>query len=539
MSKHKIFFLLSGMIFVTFTLSALSNNLQIDSAIIWQTQKFRTILETASKEHKDSVDIKKLSETAFSAMLKTLDPYSDYLSSETYTAFKNNYNLTIRTVGISLVPVNDTLIVLSVTENSPAEKAGIQTGDKIIYLDGVNAVKMPLQTANQKLANQESSFKSLNLVIKRSGSEGLSEYNLKPDELVIKSLSCFFMLPNSDIGYIKSQRFSKSADSSVRLAIKYLMKSGAKKILFDIRGHQGGQVDQACEIVDEFLTGDKTITYLQGKNNSYYQKYISESAQPGEKLPLIVLIDGETMSASEIFAGAVQDLDRGLIVGQISYGKGMAQKSWEFKDGSAFRLTIGDYYTATGRNIQKPKKEENKVLDPSFKMQMGEEKAKELEKQINESGIGANMPVFKTPNGRTVLGGGGIFPDYFVKEDTTTLLTQVIKSKNIGIEMALKYLDVNKKTIRDKFKNDYKKYANEFVVTEDMLAWLENISKSKNIWNEVMYQTDKEYLKNYLKSLIAYLLWGNDAFYYIGIEKDNVISKAVEFFPEAEKLLKN
>lgn len=510
---------------------------EIDSAIIWQSQKFRTILETAVKEHKDSIDIKKISEIAFSSMLKSLDPYSDYLTTETYTGFKNSYNLTMKTVGISLTPINDTLVVFLVTEDSPADKAGIQPGDKLIYIDGQNAIKMTLQTANLKLANQDSSFKSLNIVLKRSGTSGLMEFSLYPVELVIKSLSAYFILPETDIGYIKSTRFAKAADSNVRQALKALIKAGAKKIVFDLRGHNGGQVDKTCEIVDEFISGYKTITYLQGKNNSYYQKYISEDGHVAEKMPLVILIDGETMSAAEILAGAIQDLDRGLIIGEISYGKGMAQKSWEFKDGSGFRLTIGDYYTATGRNIQKNKTSDNKTLDPSIKLTIGEEQARELERKINEIGLGSETPVFYTPKGRVVLGAGGIFPDFFVKNDTTTILTQVIKQKNIAVEMAVQYTDANRQSLIANYSNDYKKFGRDFIVTDDMLKWMELVSRTKNIWNETMFQTDKEYLRNYVKSLIAYLLWGNEGFYYIGVSNDKLISKAIEIMPEAIEII--
>ncbi len=509
----------------------------IDSAIIWQTQKFRTILAKAYNNHKDSVDIKKISEAAFSAMLKTLDPYSDYLPEEVYTEYKANYSKTVRTTGLSVVSISDTLYVLHVREGSTADSAGILPGDMIIYMDGKSAIGMPVKEASRKFTVSDSVPKPLNIVTKRYGTPGLNEYFLMPKQMPIISFSSYFLLPGTDIGFIKSKRFAKKSDSVFHEILKKLIKQGAKKIVFDIRGHYGGQVKEAADITDEFVPEGKTITYIEGKNNKYYQKYVSEPDGLCEGMPLVVLTDNQTMSAAEIFAGAIQDLDLGIIVGDVTYGKGMAQRTWSFKDGSAFRLTIGDYYSPIGRNIQKPHNNEKIEIDPAMKLSLNDKALEDIEKTLKRFGSKNKIPTFETPKGRIVFGGGGIYPDYFVLPDTTTLLTRVLKSKNILIEATFEYLNIHRDELLDKYGDDYFKFFEEFTVSDEMLRDMERVSRRRNIWNESMFQTDKEYLRNYYKALLAYFLWGDNAFYLVETQTDNVLHEGIKHLSDAKKLI--
>ncbi len=511
----------------------------VDSAIVWQTQKFRTILVKAYNNHKDSVDIKKISEAAFSAMLKTLDPYSDYLSKEVYTEYKANYSKTVRTNGLSVVSIADTLYVVHVRKGSTADSAGILPGDKIIYMDGKSAIGVSVKEASSKFTVSDSVPKPLNIVTKRYGSPGLNEYFLMPKQMPIISFTAYFLLPGTNIGYIKSKRFSKKSDSVFHHILQMLIEQGAEQFIFDIRGHYGGQVKEAANISDEFIPEGETITYIEGKNNKYFKKYISEPDGLGEGMPLVVLTDNQTMSAAEIFAGAIQDLDKGVIVGDVTYGKGMAQRTWSFKDGSAFRLTIGDYYSPIGRNIQKPHNKENIELDPAMKLALDKQALKNVEESLKRFGGKTKIPTFETPKGRIVFGGGGIYPDYFVLPDTTTLLTRVLKSKNILIEAAFEYLNQNRDDILDKYGDDYIEFYDKYYVSDEMLRDVERVSRRRNIWNESMFQTDKEYLRNYFKALIAYFLWGDKAFYLVETNTDEVLREGIKHLSNAKKLIEN
>jgi len=509
-----------------------------EQAIITQTKKFRSILELAVKNHKDSVDVNKVSEAAYKAMLNAMDPYSDYFTEEVYKNFKASYYKVVRTTGIEVSSIKDTLFVIYVMPHSAADFAGIVPGDRLIYLNGKTAIGLKSKNAEEILTVSDSVVKAVNIVIKRYASPGLNEYFLMPKAMPIVSIPAYFMLPGTDIGYIKSKKFAEGADSTFRLALKSLLKQGAKKIIFDLRGHQGGQVKEAADIADEFIPEGETITYIKGENNNYYQKYISEPNDIGEGIPLLVLVDKNTMSAAEIFVGAVQDLDKAIIVGEGTYGKGMAQKTWSFKDGTAFRLTIGDYFTPTGRNIQKPHDSKNVELDPAMKLMMSDTSTREIKEMLERYNWKNKIPVFKTPKGRIVFGGGGILPDYFVKADTLTLLTRVLKGKGIFLESVFQYLNSHKDELLDKYGNDEQKFNKNFTVTDKMLNDLEKVSRSRNIWNEKMFQTDKEYIRNFYKSLIAYFLWGNDGFYLVISNKDNIIQKGIEYMPKAVELIK-
>jgi carboxyl-terminal processing protease len=520
-------------LFLISNVFAQKSSVASDSLIIWNTQKFRTILETAQASYKDSVDIKKISEKAFSAMLRDLDPYSDYFNEKVLTNYRSNYSNTVSSLGITVAPINDTLIIITTEKNSPASLGGLLSGDRILFIDGLNAVKMSISDFNSRALKSDTL--PVVLFIKRNHVPGLMEFNLTPKDLQINSIVISFLFPGTTIGFIKSNRFATNADKEFRDCIIELKSKGAKSIIVDMRQHQGGNVEQAAEVVDEFITSGKTITYIQGKNNDYYQKYISEDGQIAEDLPLVVLIDNQTMSAGEIFAGAIQDLDRGVIAGTQSYGKGMAQKVWEFKDGTAFRLTIGDYFTPSGRNIQKIQTEKVE-LDELNKLQLGDIGFNEIQKSMIQLGGKLKLPVFSSSKGRSLLGGGGIFPDIYAKDDTTTLLTQVLISKNIILESVLQYLFSERENLIKKFKNDFFIFEKDFLLDDNFLKQIETISRSKNIWNEKMFQTDKEYIRIYTKSIIAYIIWGNDGFYAVDVYNNKSVIKCISLIPEAEKM---
>ena len=529
----KILFYFLLILFLLANVFAQKTSLTADSLILWNTQKFRTILETANLSYKDSVDIKKISEKAFSAMLRDLDPYSDYFNEKVLSNYKSNYSNTVNSLGLTVAQVNDTLNIITIEKNSPASISGLLSADKILFIDGLNAVKMSITDFNSRTVKRDSL--PVVIFVKRNHVPGLMEFNITPKELQVNSIVVYFVFPGTSIGYLKSNRFAANADTEFRECIKQLKSKGAKSIILDIRQHQGGNVEQAAEVVDEFITSGNTITYIQGKNNDYYQKYISEDGQIAEDMPLVVLIDNQTMSAGEIFAGAIQDLDRGVIAGTQSYGKGMAQKVWEFKDGTDFRLTIGDYFTPSGRNIQKVQTE-NIELDQTNKLQIGDAGFNDIQNSINKFGGKLKLPVFQSLKGRSLLGGGGIFPDIYAKDDTTTLLTQVLISKNIILESVLQYLFFERENIIKKYNNDLFIFDKNYLLDDDFLKRIETISRSKNIWNEKMFQIDKEFLVIYTKAMIAYIIWGNEGFYAVDIYNNKSVIKCISLITEAEKM---
>jgi len=508
-----------------------------DAEIAAQTQKFQILLQTISKYYKDTVNIRKISEAAFNAMLKDLDPFSDYYSAETYKAINDTYKGNSLSTGLSIISLNDTLTVTTITKNSPADSLGILTGDKILFVNGQNAVKLSGGDANLKINQNADTV--VTLIIKRGYSSSLQEYRIVKKEVVITTIASYFMIPKTDIGYIKFIKFSSIADKQFRETLEKLKKMGMESLILDLRGNSGGYLEQVVQMCDELLPGNDTITYTKTRHPDFLSINISKSGQDYEKLPVIILIDGNSASASEILSGAIQDLDRGLVIGSISFGKGTAQKTWEFKDGSAFKITVAGYCTPSGRSIQKPTSKETLDMSPEGKLALGDNSKKYLDEINKLSGGKTQMPLFKTSKGRTVPSGGGIFPDYFVKDDTTTRLTQILRANGFFLEFSYIYLNKFRDGIQKKYGSDFISFNKDFVVDQNLLGDFEQYSRKKNVWNDKMFETDKKIIEGYIKAFINYSLWGDPAYFYSMTPFDRQIQKAVEVMPEAKKFVNN
>lgn len=509
---------------------------EVEQEILNQSNKFKDILETTYLNYVDSVDVKKMSEIAFSAMLKDLDPHSMFFSSDYYKKINDLNQGKSCGTGVSLFLINDTLTVISVTSGCQADSLGIKTGDKLLFIDGENALKMTSADASAKLNGQAGS--SVSIITKRSGVSSLNEYKIVRSEVLIPSINTYFIVGKSDVGYIKLSRFSKTTDSEFHEALMSLDKKGMKHLVVDLRGNQGGLLDQVAKLVDEFLPEGKKITYTKGRNPDFTHEIKSTGNGKFQKLPIVVLIDEVSASASEIFAGVMQDLDRGIVVGQISFGKGLVQKAWNFKDGSAFQLTVAHYYTPSGRMIQKIilKDSEKPTLDAQSKLSLDPKVQKQIEQLMERNGNRLNMPVFHSEKGRPVIGGGGIVPDYFEKEDTTTLLTNYLKSKGVFLENGYSYLARNGKEIEKRYGDDFLVFVDEFKIDDAMVNDFVALSKARKIWNEQMYQIDKEYIRYFIKAAIAHAIWGDPAFYAVMFDYDRPAKRATELVRDAEKM---
>lgn len=508
---------------------------EIENEINYQAQKFRDLLLTALQHYNDSVDIKRASEIALNSLLQSLDPNSQYLSSQTYRNFIDAYSGKYDGVGITIYSINDTITIIAVVPGGPADTAGIIPGDKILFLNGENIIKANQNLVAEKI-NGEIGTK-LSLIIKRGTGSSLNEYVLTRKNIKTSSVVSKFIIPETNIAYIKSVRFTANCYNEFIESLEELSKKGMKSLIVDLRGNQGGYLEQVVKIISELIPAGNKITYTTSKNPDYKLEYTTKGNMKYERLPIIVMIDGQSASASEIFAGAIQDLDRGLVIGGQSFGKGTVQKYFEFKDSSAFSLTVASYYTPSGRSIQKRISNENVSLDPASKLNVDSKSLQKLENIIKNTYIGSQLPVYKSLKGRTLLGGGGIYPDYFIKDDTTTALTLVMKSKGIFLEYSYYYIAKNKEELQKKYKNKVNEFLKSFNVSDIMLEEISQLTKSKNIWNEQMYQTDREYIRHFIKSTIAYTLWGDAGFYNVHYLIDKPITTAIELMPEAEKFI--
>ncbi len=515
---------------------------QIDSAtqyqINYQANKYKYMLETIYQNYIDSVNIEKISDNAFKKLLNSLDPQSVYYSKEEYEVLQSQNKGEGEGIGIDIVPLHDTLTIIYIAKNSPADSVGLKPGDKILFIDGKSTIGMAANDANSLIKGDVGSIVSL--IIKRDPSSSmLNEYKIVRGEYNIPSISAAFLFKNTDIAYILLNRFSQKSDSEFSYALKTLAKNGMKRLIIDLRGNPGGYLDQVIEMLGNFLPDKMKLLEMRGRNSKFDTTYYTHRNGKYQDLELCVLIDRNSASASEIFAGVLQDYDKALIIGERSFGKGTMQRIWKINDGSGFRITLAEYKTPSGRSIQKQiDAEGNPIIDPALNLQIGEERTKNLEDIIKAMGGKTQLPVFKTQSGRTIIGGGGVFPDIFAKNDTLTLLTRVSIQKGIFLEYVYLYLNKEKGNILKKYKDDFRKFCEEYEVTDQMLEEYHKYSVSRNVWNDGYFEKDKNYIRTYLKSLIAYTLWDNNGFRYCYSQIDEPIKIAKENILNFKNILK-
>lgn len=511
------------------------DDIRSEQEIAEQTNKFKTILQTAVKYYKDTVNVRKISDVAFNAMLKELDNFSSYFTIDEYKGINDVYKGSTLSTGLSIISLNDTITVTAVAPASPASEAEIFPGDKILFVNGVSMVKVTGTEANNKLNQSPDTIVSI--IVKRGYSNALNEFNLKKREVTISTIAASYILPGTDIGYIKFIKFSSIADKEFRENLSSLKQKGMKSLILDLRANTGGFMEQVVKMSDDILGGNDTITYTKARAKEFLASHKSTPGSEYETLPIVIIIDGNSASASEILSGAVQDLDRGLVVGTISFGKGSVQKFFEFKDGSAFRITVASYFTPSGRSIQKHSATENYELPATAKLSLDDNTQKSIEDMIKKSGGKMQLPVYKTSKGRAVFGGGGIFPDYFVSDDSTTKLHQVFKSNGLYLDFSHRFLFPRRDEIMKKYSNDFVTFYNEFKQDEALMQDFIEYCKSKKVWNESMYQTDKKTILSYVKGFIMYSLWGDAAYYLALSDIDNQIIRSVQLIPDAAKFV--
>jgi carboxyl-terminal processing protease len=328
-----------------------------------------------------------------------------------------------------------------------------------------------------------------------------------------------------------------------------------KKLILDLRYNPGGLLSQAFHVADIFIHPDDTIVYTKGRRPSFDEVYIARNYSDFNDIPLVVLINQGSASASEIVSGAVQDLDRGLVVGETSFGKGLVQRPYELGDGSVFRLTIAKYYTPSGRCIQRPYKDKDKYRHLVGRLELEEgsyienayEKIKRQIEAINDTTKDKDkkislesLPIYYTRKGRVVFGGGGITPDYIIKQDTITDLTIEIRKKNMFLKFTNVYMSEKGKELRSKYHDYFNKFIQEFRVTDSMIKEFRKMAEAEGIkWNKKDYKVDEGFIKNYIKAYIAQAIWNRSKFNQIFYMVDKQVLKAAELFPEAIKISSN
>ncbi|MFP4529552.1 MAG: S41 family peptidase [Candidatus Kapaibacterium sp.] len=515
-----------------------------------QVRKFSTVLNTASKNYVEDVDTYKLTEEAIVAMLKDLDVHSVYITPKQKKEVDEDFRGNFDGIGVQFDIINDTITIISPIPGGPSEALGIMSGDKIVKIDGENAVGIDRSDVPKRLKGPKGTIVEID--IKRSGEPELIHYEITRDKIPLYSVDAAFMIDSSDIGVIITNRFSATTYDELREALDKLRKQGMKKLVLDLRNNPGGYLSQAFYVADEFLPGGDTIVFTQGRRDNFNEAFMSTTNGSWEDQPIIVMVNAGSASASEIVSGAIQDLDRGLVVGTTSFGKGLVQRQYEIGDGSAFRLTISKYYTPSGRCIQRPYKDADKYrhlvgrveLEEGMNIEHALEKVKkEVKQEIAEGKDGSDefhidsLPIYHTLSGRVVLGGGGIVPDYIVKSDTINRLSILIRNKNLFFEFVNNRMNDELGRIEKKYKNDFKSYFRNYQISDQMMNDFKELAQSKiDEWNDDQFKSDREYLLTALKANIANKVWDRNHYLQVFYTMDRQLNTAVTLFDEAQKI---
>ncbi|OGU73613.1 MAG: peptidase [Ignavibacteria bacterium RBG_16_34_14] len=496
--------------------------------------KFNDVLTFTEKYYVEEVDTQVLVEAAINGMLNKLDPHSVYIPASQLQSVEENFRGDFEGIGIEFQVVNDTLTVVSPITGGPSEALGIQSGDRIIKIDGKDALGLTSEEVRNKLRGKKGT--KVNVTILRHGVDDPIEYEIIRDKIPIYSVDTHFMLDDKT-GYVSVSRFAETTYDELVSALNDLNKQGMKQLVFDLRGNPGGYLNQAFQIADLFLDGEKKIVYTRGRRSEFNEDYNASQSSQFEKIPLIILVNQGSASASEIVSGAVQDWDRGLIVGETTFGKGLVQRQFNLPDNSALRLTISEYYTPSGRLIQRDYKDKKNKDEYYSEVYDREETEGENIKHNVEND--STKPVFKTDGGRIVYGGGGITPDYIVKSDNITEYTSNLLRNNVFYLFTLSYLDKNSSEIKSQYGDNLEKFRNGFIVDDNTIKDFISYADTKNVkFVSADFEKDKDYIQARLKAQIARNFWKNEGWFSVLLSSDSQVSKAVTLFNEAKDLAK-
>jgi len=492
-----------------------------------EIQKLVSAMQIIDLAYVDSVDMSKLVSDAIVESLQELDPHSSYISKEDVDKANEPLEGSFEGIGVTFQIYKDTILIISPVPGGPSEKLGILAGDKIVRIDGEDATgdKVNNDWVMKRLRGKKGT--AVDVSIYRQGRTGLMDFIILRDKIPVNSIDATFMV-DEQIGYIRLNRFSKTSQQEFDEAILKLRSEGMIKLILDLRGNSGGYLNTAVELSDEFLGTGKLIVYTEGLNSAR-QDYFASPEGNFEKGKLVILIDDASASASEIVSGAVQDWDRGIIVGRRSFGKGLVQRPFNLPDGSVLRLTTARYYTPTGRCIQRPY--ENGVEEYYMEFR---NRYRHGEYVYADSIKLPDSLRYQTPAGRTVYGGGGIMPDVFIPWDSTLYTDYLVDLRRKGVfnQYTLKFVEDNRLELNKKYPT-LGDFIDHFKVDDEMIRDFTAMGKENKVdYIETDWNISKDLITTQIKALIARNLWDISAFYEIMSKMDDEFLKAVEILQD-------
>ena len=493
------------------------------SVIDDQMQKLLVAEAAISNLYVEDVDDEKLVEDAIKGMLEELDPHSTYLTAEENDKSNETLMGSFEGIGVQFNMIEDTLFIVQPIPDGPSEKVGIMAGDRIVTVNdtAIAGVKMSQESIMKRLRGPKGT--KVDLGICRRGVDELLHFIVTRDKIPVNTVDAAYMI-RPGVGYIKISSFGATTVQEFEDELSKLREQGAAQLILDLQGNGGGLLMAAVGIANEFLGRGQMVVYTEGRRSPRSSNLADGRGQFREG-NLIVLIDEYSASASEIVSGAIQDWDRGTIVGRRSFGKGLVQRPIEFHDGSLIRLTVAKYYTPAGRCIQKPYgKDVDYGDDIMERLHHGE--------LTNRDSIHFpdSLKYSTLIKHRTVYGGGGIMPDVFVPLDTTRTnqYYRNITAKNVVLQTSMQYTERNRRMIQRRFKT-FEEFRDGFEVGPDVLKlFLDKAKDAKVEYDEAQYEECLSIFKAQLKATIARLNWGMNAYYQVIQELDETIQRAVK-----------
>ena len=484
------------------------------------------VLNYINEDYFEPVELDKLMEGAIGGVLDELDPHSVYIPSGELKEISEQLKGEFQGIGIEFDVLNGNLTVIAPVADSPSEHVGLLSGDQIIKIDKKDAFGITKEGVFKALRGKKGS--KVTVTIKRIGTPKPFDVIIIRDNIPLYSVRTAIML-DSQTGYVWLTRFSETSLYEVKSAMSELSQKGMQRLVLDLRNNSGGLLTQAAEIANLFISKTDTLVYTRGKRKELEQVFIADPRKGNNKFPLVVLINRGSASASEIVAGAVQDLDRGIIVGETTFGKGLVQRQISLSDGSAIRITIAQYYTPSGRLIQR---EYENGHDYEYYSDMFIEN-----REVVVDSLKKLRPKHFTRNGRVVYGGGGITPDVLSswKSGITAETQSLITNPNRPIfNWASKHSQSIKKDF-DSFEN----FNTSWVLSDELYkGFLSFLISEKIEFDRSAIAKDSKYIKTRIKAQIAATLWGRDEYYKITLPADNQVVTAVNSFKETVELMK-
>lgn len=522
--------LVAGILIGTFYTNHFSGNKL--GIINTSSNKLNALLHIIDEQYVDTVNMFNLVEEAMPQILAELDPHSSYIPAKDLEAVNSDLKGSFSGIGVQFTIQDDTIHINSVIPGGPSEKVGLLAGDRIVEVDDSSFVGKIVtnEEAMRRLKGEKGS--KVKLGIYRPGEKDILHFTIVCGDIPVKSIDAAYMV-NDKFGYVKVNKFGETTYPELLVALAKLAQANCKGMIIDLRGNTGGYMAAAIQMVNEFLPNNKLIVYTEGRK-SPRENYTSNGTGSSQTMPLIVLMDEGSASASEIFAGAIQDNDRGTIIGRRSFGKGLVQQPIEFSDGSAIRLTIARYYTPSGRCIQKPYEKGNDAeyeMDIITRYEHGEFfSADSIKQNIKE--------IYHTGLGRTVYGGGGIMPDIFVPQDTTGMTSyyRMAATRGLIVRYTLDYTDKNRSKLQE---YDTPEKLEAYLKKQNLLEKFAEYAESKGLKrrNILMYKSKKLFEES-LYGNVIYNMLGMEAYIAYSNQTDKTVQKALEVLEKGESFPK-